>query len=371
MSTSLPITPRLKSTTSSFLKLSGKNVLSYTDHAWLWSALFFTVIASIVGICTAKKGVSGFFFANRNLRFLPVACSMFMANIGSAHFVGMAGLASHSGITNFAYELNATFAFIILGWIFLPVYIASGSLTTIDYLKKRFGGLRLELYLATLSLVLIVFTKTSVELYAIFKLLEAIFGRVDFRTVCIPPLVWSVFVTCSGGLQAVVYTDTAQAFVLFIGAGFISYYTLGQFESYDFMREKFFEAWPNTTKLHFGDDSSYPYTYCGIPKALSWNMFRSYSNTDLPWPGMVFGIMISAIWYFCCDQLIVQFGLGAKNIVHAKWACLLTSYGKILTILFLIFPGIVARILYTDIVACADPTVCQNTCKSRNGCSNL
>lgn len=52
----------------------------------------------------------------------------------------------------------------VLGWVFLPVFIASGVSTLPEYIKKRFGGSRIRVYLAILSLVLYIFTKVSVKL---------------------------------------------------------------------------------------------------------------------------------------------------------------------------------------------------------------
>ena len=54
----------------------------------------------------------------------------------------------------------------LLGWVFLPVYIASGVATLPEYMNKRFGGNRIRVYLSVLSLVLYVFTKISVNLYS-------------------------------------------------------------------------------------------------------------------------------------------------------------------------------------------------------------
>lgn len=50
----------------------------------------------------------------------------------------------------------------ILGWVFLPVFIASGVATLPEYMNKRFGGTRIRIYLSCLSLVLYIFTKISV-----------------------------------------------------------------------------------------------------------------------------------------------------------------------------------------------------------------
>lgn len=51
----------------------------------------------------------------------------------------------------------------LLGWVFLPVYIAARVHTLPEYMSKRFGGQRIRIYLAILSLVLYVFTKISVR----------------------------------------------------------------------------------------------------------------------------------------------------------------------------------------------------------------
>ena len=52
----------------------------------------------------------------------------------------------------------------LLGFGFLPVYIASKVCTLPEYLKKRFGGERIRIYLAVLSLLLYIFTKISVSI---------------------------------------------------------------------------------------------------------------------------------------------------------------------------------------------------------------
>ena len=37
------------------------------------------------------------------------------------------------------------------------------SITTLEYVRKRYGGLRIELYLAVLSIILIIFSKAAVN----------------------------------------------------------------------------------------------------------------------------------------------------------------------------------------------------------------
>lgn len=54
----------------------------------------------------------------------------------------------------------------LLGFVFLPVYIASKVCTLPEYMMKRFGGQRIRMYLAVLSMILYIFTKISVNLYS-------------------------------------------------------------------------------------------------------------------------------------------------------------------------------------------------------------
>ncbi len=58
---------------------------------------------------------------------------------------------------------KAIYYLLMLGWLFVPVYMASGVYTMPEYLRKRFGGQRIRVYLSILALLLYVFTKISVR----------------------------------------------------------------------------------------------------------------------------------------------------------------------------------------------------------------
>ena len=52
---------------------------------------------------------------------IAVGASVFASNIGSEHFVGLAGTGAASGIGVGAFELDATILLQILGHVFIPV----------------------------------------------------------------------------------------------------------------------------------------------------------------------------------------------------------------------------------------------------------
>lgn len=42
---------------------------------------------------------------------------------------------------------------------------------------------------------------------------------------------------------------------------------------------------------------------CGLPRADAFHIFRDPVTSDLPWPGVLFGMSIPALWYWCSDQV--------------------------------------------------------------------
>ncbi|KAF5901858.1 delphilin-like isoform X1, partial [Clarias magur] len=93
---------------------------------------------------------------------LWVGTSLFASNVGSGHFIGLAGSAAAAGIGPTAYEWNGMMVVLLLGWVFLPIYIAAGVTTMPEYLQKRFGGRRIQIFIAILYLFIYIFTKISV-----------------------------------------------------------------------------------------------------------------------------------------------------------------------------------------------------------------
>ena len=54
------------------------------------------------------------------MHWIPVGASLFASNIGSGHFIGLAGSGASSGVAVANYELTSLFPLLFLGWIFLP-----------------------------------------------------------------------------------------------------------------------------------------------------------------------------------------------------------------------------------------------------------
>ncbi|CAH1787280.1 unnamed protein product [Owenia fusiformis] len=316
-----------------------------------------------VGLWTSRSNrgsVGGYFLAGRNMHWIPLGASLFASNVGSLHFIGLAGSGAAAGIAIGMYELNAIFVVLMLGWLFVPVYIASGVFTMPEYLKMRFGGQRIRVYLAVLSLLLYIFTKISADLFAGAIFIEQSLKWNIYISIIILLAIAAVF-TITGGLTAVIWTDFIQTIIMIIGAFvlmIIGFVRVGGFEAMIF---KYQFAVSNTT-LHSNST-------CGLPRKDYMHLFRDPVTGDIPWPGII-GITINSIWYWCADQVIVQRTLAGKNYTYSKAGTILCGYLKILPLFLMVFPGMISRILFPDKVACSTPDECWEICKSRSGCSN-
>lgn len=112
---------------------------------------------------TKRSTVKGYFLAGGDMVWWPVGASLFASNVGSGHFIGLAGSGAAAGIAATAYEWNGMFCVLVMAWLFLPIYIAAGVTTMPEYLQRRFGGKRIQIFLAILYLFIYIFTKISVS----------------------------------------------------------------------------------------------------------------------------------------------------------------------------------------------------------------
>ncbi|KAM7311241.1 sodium/glucose cotransporter 5 [Ixodes scapularis] len=330
---------------------------------------FVAVIA--VGIWSSwrssRGSMSGYFLASRSMHWIPVGASLFASNIGSGHFVGLAGSGAASGIGIAGFELNALFVLILLGWFFVPVYVASGVYTMPEYLRKRFGGQRIRIYLSVLALLLSIFTKISADLFAGAIFIKQALGWNLYLSVCALLIVACLF-TVAGGLSAVIWTDFVQTVLIVIGAFALMIMSLVEVGGYDQLMKAFATAEP--TNASYARYTATNESCSRVPDNYN-HLLRSPLDSELPWTGMVFGSVVCAIWYWCSDQVIVQRALSAKNMVHAKAGCVMAGYLKLLPMYLLVIPGMAARVLFPDLVACSSPERCREVCDNENGCTNI
>ena len=321
---------------------------------------------------TNRGTVNGYFLAGRFMTWLPVGASLFASNIGSEHFIGLAGSGAASGIGVGAFELNALIIIQLLGWVFLPVYIASGVSTLPEYMHKRFGGHRIRVYLAVLSLILYIFTKVSVNMYSGALFVREALGW-DIYAAVFLVLAMTALCTITGGLAAVIYTDTIQAALMIVGASGLSIFAFTQVGGYTGLMAKYPHAYQRTNIS--SNHSQYSHSHyvdnhtCGLPNPDAFRMLRRHDDDEYPWIGFLLGQSPASVWYWAADQMMVQRTLSAKSLSHAQGATIFAGYLKILPLFIMVMPGMISRVLYPDLVGCVDD--CEARCGNPVSCSNL
>ncbi len=63
--------------------------------------------------------------------------------------------------------------------------------------------------------------------------------------------------------------------------------------------------------------------------------------SGLAWYSILLGYPVLGIWYWCCDQTIVQRVLAAKNERHARLGPLFCAFLKIWPVFFFVLPGVI------------------------------
>lgn len=336
-------------------------------------ALYF-ILVLVIGFLAMWKSnrstVSGYFLAGRSMTWIVIGASLFVSNIGSEHFIGLAGSGAASGFAVGAWEFNALLLLQLLGWVFVPVYIHSGVYTMPEYLSKRFGGNRLKMYFAFLSVLLYIFTKLSVDLYAGALFIQESLGWNLYVSIVLL-IAMTALLTVTGGLVAVMYTDALQAVLMIAGALTLTTISLIKVGGLQGVREKYMMAVPNVTAITAAGNFTYSPSCHIEPKKNSLRILRGPLDEDIPWPGFILGQTPASIWYWCADQVIVQRVLAAKNIAHAKGSTLMAGFLKILPMFVIVIPGMISRILFADEIACIGPEHCLAVCGSQAGCSNI
>jgi len=261
-----------------------------------------------------------YFLAGRDLGWFAVGASLFASNIGSEHLVGLSGTGAASGLAVGHFEWLAALILLLLGWLFVPFYLKSGVFTMPEFLGRRYNP-ACRWYFTAISVIGYVLTKISVSLYAGGIIIKEVAG-LDMWVSAGVIVIFTGLYTVIGGLRAVVYTDMLQTVVLLIGSFILVFTGIGSVGGWSEL-------------VHRSPEGFF-------------SMWKSVSHPQFPWTGIVFGAPILGIWYWCTDQCIVQRTLSAKNLGHARGGTILAGYLKILPVFLFILPGIIARVVFSD-----------------------
>jgi len=310
------------SAAATFQSLQG--VVSIGD--WVVVAIYLIILLAVLLYCNRAVGAKDaehFFLGGRSMPWWAIGCSLFASNVGTDHLVGLAGTGASSGLAVGLYEWNAAFILIVLGWVFVPRYLACEIYTVPEYLERRFSkGFRN--FFLTLSLASAFFTKITVTLYAGSVVLVEVCGF-NMWLSSVVLLVLTAMYTSFGGLSAVIYTEVLQVVVLLCGTCALLACGLAEVG-----------GWP-------GLEAKLPAGY--------FHVVRPLSDPDFPWLGCLLGMPINSVWYWCTDQVMVQRVLATDKPAVAQRGCVLAAWLKIMPMYLMVLPGMIAMALYPEQVS--------------------
>ena len=320
------------------------------------SGLDWTIIGlyllAVVGLGVAagflrRKGECGgeggrYFLAGNTLGWPVIGLAMFAANISTVHLVSLAETAYKFGLVFGNFEWMAGFTLILLSLFFAPLYLRSRVATLPDFLERRFNRPCRDV-LSAVSLFSAIVIHMGVALYTAAWVLRGILGLAPGATILgvdalrvfiiLLGLLTGIY-TMLGGLLAVVWTASVQTVLLLLGAVVITvvgYTKVG--------------GWTALAQTL----ASNPHPLAGVADSkVNWgtgnflHMARTAGDpSGLAWYSIVLGYPVLGIWYWCCDQTIVQRVLAAKDEKNARLGPLFCAFLKIWPVFFFVLPGVI------------------------------
>jgi SSS family solute:Na+ symporter len=281
------------------------------------------VIVLFIGVYFSRNHDNSskqYFLAGKNLGWFAIGTSLFATNISSEHLVGLAGAGSIHGLSIGHFEWISAIILLFLGWFFAPIFLKANVYTVPQFFGKRFDD-RARIYLTVVSVFAYLFLKIAVTLIAGGLVLSGVLGWDMFTSAILIVLLTGIY-TITGGMYSVVNTQIFQSFMIIASAVLLSLFGFFEIGGLSGLTEK-------------------------LPSGY-FDFFKPFTDSNLPWTGILLGAPILGIWYWCSDQYIVQRILSAKGVKDARRGTVLASFLKIFPIIFLIFPGIIAAILYPN-----------------------
>ena len=318
--------------------------LSRIDILIITAYLFGIVTLGFWAGSRRRKGGEGshYFLAGNTLTWPVIGLAMFAANISTVHLVSLAESAYKYGLIYGNFEWMAGFTLVLLSLFFAPLYLRSRVATLPDYLERRYNR-KCRDWLAVISIVSAIVIHIGVALYTAAWVLRGVLGISPAATIMgVDALMFFIIMlgvltgiyTMIGGLLAVVLTESAQTVLLLVGAVAIT--VVG------YLKIGGWTALVATLETH-------PHPMAGLPgSTVTWgtgnflSMLRTAGDASgLPWYSIFLGYPVLGIWYWCCDQTIVQRVLAARDEKQARLGPLFCAFIKILPVFFFVLPGVI------------------------------
>lgn len=266
-----------------------------------------------------EKNTRDFYLAGKTVAWWAVAGSIFGTNISSHHMVGMMGAGLKEGFAQANFEFGAIFGLMMLCFFFLPFYRRMGLFTLSEYLGRRFDDRsRLVYSITNMGFLLIQMVGTMI----LGALTVATLTADSQYAISYAGAVWILAAVASaytlyGGLKADIFNDVVQSILLLLGSGMLAVLAIWH---------------PDVGGL----------TGLMEKQPDKFHVFFEASHPELPWSGVLSGLMVLHLYYWGTNQFIVQRTLGARSDWDARVGIIAAGFFKLLIPFLCIVPGMAA-----------------------------
>lgn len=294
--------------------------------------IFFGSLMAVMaaGLWTGRKEdtAEDYYLAGRQTPWWGVAASIFGSNVSANHIVGMMGIGFSIGFAQSHFEISAIAGLLLMCYGFLPIYRRLNVYTLSEYLEHRYND-SCRLIYALITVVIIVVIQMVPAFYigsrSLNILLQGGPGPINANWYVAGIVVMAVVTgtyTIFGGLKAVIMTDVLQSILMLIAGLVVAFFTFSQPE---------IAGWQGMVALDAASN--------GAEKL---HLYRPSDHPDLPWSGVLIGLMVLHFNYWGTNQFIVQRALSAKSDQAARFGIIFAGFLKLLIPFYSIGAGIAA-----------------------------
>ena len=298
--------------------------------------LFYFILVSGYGywIYQRKKSkqasTKDFFLAEGSLTWWAIGASLIASNISAEQMIGMSGNGFSMGLAISTYEWMAAATLIVVGVVFMPIYLKNKIFTMPQFLNQRYNS-TVSLIMAIFWLALYILVNLTSILYLGALAVSGISG-IDFTVCMIGLAVFAIIITI-GGMKVIGFTDVIQVFFLIIGGLATTYLAVTLVSTeYDGL-----SSLANGLKLMTEKSDDHFHM-----------IFKKGDTHYMALPGLT--VLFGGMWivnlnYWGCNQYITQRALGA-DLKTAREGILFAAFLKLLMPVIVTLPGIAAYTLY-------------------------
>jgi len=258
-------------------------------------------LAAMIGVGVffsfRNKNSDDFFRGGQRVAWFVAGLSIFATMLSSITFVAIPAKAYATNWVYFMYNMTAIAITPLVIHLFLPFFRRIDATSAYEYLEKRFN--RFARLFASGSFVLFQTGRMAVVMYLPALALAAITPLSEHQCILLIGVMSIIYCTM-GGLEAVVWTDTIQSFVL-LGGAFISLVLI--VNGVDGGVGTFLATAAEHDKLHI----------------FNWDFSSASFTTTALWVVVLGGIAQNMIPY-TSDMAVVQRYMAVPDMVRAKRA---------------------------------------------------